>query len=101
MSLIAAVLLMGGALLIVSIVVSRTYESSKRSFAAGLLLLMAAVWNGGIVFAFMSPRNRHVFHLSTHRTSVVVNAAIGMLWLSLCVFSVFKWFRRSGVPQTA
>lgn len=93
MFLMTAVLLTGATLLILSIAMRRTAVSSKGSIAAELLLLIAAVWNAGIVFAFTSPRNRHVFHLATHRSSVVVNAAIGTLWLSLCVFSVVKWFR--------
>jgi len=102
MLLIAAVLLVGGFLLTAAIAMRRTNGSSKGASAADLLLLMAAVWNGGIVFVFMSPHNRHVFHLATHRTSVFINAAVGVVWLSLCVFSVVKWFRPSSVPpQTA
>ena len=88
-----AVLLIGGTLLIVSMAMRRTSTSSKGSIAANLLLLMAAVWNGAIVFAFTSPHTRHVFHLATHRSSVIVNAAIGVVWLSLFVFGVVKWFR--------
>lgn len=102
MFLIATVLLIGGALLTTSIAVRRTSGSPISATAAGVLLLMAAVWNGAIVFAFTSPHNRHVFHLATHRTSVLVNMAIGAGWLSLCVFSVVKWFHCSSVrTQTA
>lgn len=97
--LIAAVLLIGAVLLTLSIAMRRTSGSPNISIAASLLLLMAAIWNGAIVFAFMSPRNRHVFHLATHRTSVFVNAAVGAIWFSLCVLCVIKWFYRSNVPQ--
>lgn len=93
MFVIAAVLLIGATLMTVSIAMRRTSTSSKGSIAAVLLLLMAAVWNGAIVFAFSSPHNRHVFHLATHRSSVIVNAAIGVIWFSLCVFAAIRWFR--------
>jgi hypothetical protein len=96
--LIAAMLLIGGALLTAAIATRRTYGSANGATAADLLLLMAAVWNAAIVFAFLSPHNRHVFHLATHRASVFINAAVGVVWLSLCVFSVVKWFRPSSVP---
>ena len=93
MFLIAAVLLIGATLMTVSIATRRTSNSSKGSIAAALLLLIAAVWNGAIVFAFSSPHNRHVFHLATHRSSVIVNAAIGVIWFSLCVFAALRWYR--------
>jgi hypothetical protein len=99
MLLIAAVLLIGGVLLIAAIALRRKYGSR---IVATLILLLAALWNGAIVFAFMSPHNRHVFHLATHRTSVMVNATIGVVWLSLCVLGVIKWFFRSpALPQPA
>ena len=87
MFLVGAVLFAGAALLVAAIVSRRKFGSR---FATHLLLLVAAVWNGAIVFTFMSPHNRHVFHLATHRTSVVVNAIAGIAWLSLCVVSVSR-----------
>jgi hypothetical protein len=99
MIVVAAALLIGVALLVSAIALRRKYGSR---IGAALMLLLAALWNGAIVFAFMSPHNRHVFHLSTHRTSVLVNAIVGIAWLSLCVLSVIKWFRRSiALPQSA
>src|SRR5205823_11844750 len=60
--LIAAVLFIGAALLFGAIAVRR------QSITLGaIVLLFAALWNAGIVFAFMSPHNRHVFHLATHQ----------------------------------
>jgi hypothetical protein len=88
------VLLIGGALLLAAIAMRRKYGSATGASAAIFVLLLAALWNGGIVFAFMSPHNRHVFHLATHRASVIVNAAVGILWLLLSVFCAVKWFRR-------
>src|SRR5205814_10107168 len=84
----AAVSSTGAACLVVAIAVRR----QSRTLGA-IVLLFAALWNAGIVFAFMSPHTRHVFHLATHQKSVVVNAAIGVVWLVACVFSVLKWFR--------
>jgi hypothetical protein len=84
-------LFIGAALIFAAIAVRR-----KSAIAGDVVLLLAAVWNAGIVFAFMSPHNRHVFHLSTHRESVIVNAAIGVLWLLACVVCLLKWYRRSG-----
>ena len=81
--MIATVLIIGVALLIIAI--------RSRSTLA---LLIASVWNAGIVFSFMSPHNFHVFHLRTHRMSVIVNAAIGIAWLIACVISVRMRFRR-------
>ena len=82
---VAVVLLIGGVLLIAAIAMRRKYAT-----VATLVLLFAALWNGALVFAFMSPHNRHVFHLATHRSSVVVNAIVGIAWLSLCVVSVSR-----------
>jgi drug/metabolite transporter (DMT)-like permease len=95
MFLVAAVLLIGGALLIAAIAIRRKYRSDTAAIPAILLLLLAAIWNGAIFFAFMSPHNRHVFHLATHRASVFFNAIVGSVWLSLCVASAIKWFHRS------
>lgn len=83
---IASVLLLGVALLVAAIVVRRKS-----------VLCVALVWNTAIVIAFMSPFNRHVFHLATHRTSVVVNALAGVAWLSLSTFAVIHWFHRDPV----
>lgn len=88
-ALTAAVLLIGAALLFAAIVIRRKFGAAIGTVA----LLLAALWNAGIVFVFMSPHNRHVFHLATHRESVIVNAAIGVVWLLLCVVAVAKWFR--------
>ena len=81
MFLVATVLVIGIILLIGAIAVRRKAGSP---FFANALLLAAALWNGAIVFAFLSPHNRHVFHLATHQSSVVVNAMVGVAWLSLC-----------------
>lgn len=89
---IAAVLVAGGALLFAAIVIQR---KSLSTTVATIALLIAALWNGAIVFAFMSPHNRHVFHLATHRGSVILNAALGIVWLFLCACSVHAWFRRT------
>jgi len=91
---VAVVLLIGGVLLIAAIAMRRKYAT-----VATLVLLFAALWNGALVFAFMSPHNRHVFHLSTHRESVFVNAAVGIVWFSPCVFCVAKWFHGSTVRE--
>ena len=88
-SLIGGVLLIGAALIFAAIAVRR-----KSAIAGDIVLLLAAIWNAGIVFAFMSPHNRHVFHLTTHRESVIVNGAIGIVWLVACVFCIVKWYRR-------
>jgi hypothetical protein len=87
---IVLLLLIGAALLIMAIVIRR---KSSSSLPALVVLMFAVLWNAAIVFLFMSPHNRHVFHLSTHRISVVVNALIGIVWCSLCVFTVLRWFR--------
>ena len=87
--LVAAVLLIGAALIFAAIAIRR-----KSAIAGDIVLLLAAIWNAGIVFAFMSPHNRHVFHLATHRESVIVNAVIGIVWLVACVFCIAKWYRR-------
>ena len=87
MLLVATVLFIGIALLISAIAARRKLASR---IVANVLLLAAVLWNGAIVFAFMSPHNRHVFHLATHRSSVVVNAIVGIAWLSLCVVSVSR-----------
>ena len=92
--LISAVLLIGAVLIFAAIAIRR-----KSSIAGDIVLLLAAVWNAGIVFAFMSPHNRHVFQLATHRESVIVNAAIGVLWLLACVFCLMKWYLRSPARQ--
>jgi hypothetical protein len=86
--LISAVLFIGAALIFAAIAVRR-----KSAIAGDIVLLLAAVWNAGIVFAFMSPHNRHVFHLATHRESVNVNAVIGVFWLIACVVCLMKWYR--------
>ena len=57
------------------------------------MLLFAVLWNGAIVFAFMSPYNRHVIHLGTHRSSVLVNALIGVVWLVAGAFCTVRWYR--------
>ena len=88
--LIAAVLLVGAAFLLAAIAVRR-----KSPFGGAIVFVFALMWNAGIVFAFMSPHNRHVIHLATHHASVVVNAAIGVLWLLGCVFCVVRWARSS------
>jgi ABC-type Na+ efflux pump permease subunit len=85
MLVVGAVLLIGVALLVSAIALRRKYGSR---IVATLMLVVAALWNGAIVFAFMSPHNRHVFHLSTHRSSVVVNAIVGIAWLSVCVLGL-------------
>ena len=86
---IAGVLFIGIALLAGAIALRR----QSAVIAATIALLLAAIWNAAIVFAFMSPRNRHVFHLSTHRDSVVFNAIVGIAWLVLCVLAVTKMWR--------
>ena len=86
------VLTIGAALLIVAIVMRR---SRMPPVLAHLMLFLAGLWNAAIVFVFMSPHNRHVFHMATHRSSVVVNAAIGLMWLAACVFCAWKWYRRT------
>ena len=91
---VAVVLLIGGALLLAAIALRRRYGSATGATAATLMLVLAALWNGAIVFAFMSPHNRHVIHLTTHRASVLGNAAVGIVWLTLCVFCAVKWFHR-------
>ena len=96
---VAVVFLIGGALVVAAIAMRRKYRSKAGAIVATLFLLLAALWNGAIVLAFMSPHNRHVFHLATHRTSVFVNAVVGIVWLSLCVFCVVKWFHRSCVRE--
>jgi hypothetical protein len=93
LGVIAAVLLVGAGLLFAAIVIRRRFSSTAGTIAANVVLLLAALWNGGIVFAFMSPHNRHVFHLATHHASVVVNAAIGVVWLVACLFAIAKWWR--------
>ena len=99
-AVIAVVLITGCTLLIVSILLRRRAASSAGRFAAAVLLVLAAVWNGAIVFAFMSPHNRHVLHLATHRESVVVNAAIGVVWFGAAAFAVVKWFHRTAISQS-
>ena len=99
MFVISTVLAIGVILLMIAIAIRRTSISTIGVVAATSILAAAALWNAGIIFAFMSPRNRHVFHLSTHRSSVIVNAAIGIVWLSLCVVSVAKWFRSTTVSS--
>ena len=91
---VAAVLLVGGALLFAAIAMRRKLRSKIGATAATFMLLLAALWSGAIVFLFMSPHNRHVFHLATHRASVIVNAAVGIVWLAMCAFCVVKWYRR-------
>jgi len=91
---VAAVLLIGAALLFTAIAMRRKSRSTIGASAAALVLVLAALWNGAIVFLFMSPHNRHVFHLATHRASVIVNAAVGIVWLAMCVFCAVKWYRR-------
>jgi len=92
---VAVVLLIGAGLLFAAIAMRRKSRSTIGATAAALVLLLAAFWNGAIVFVFMSPHNRHVFHLATHRASVLANAAIGIVWLSACVFCAVKWYRRA------
>jgi hypothetical protein len=87
---VTLVLAIGAVLLLSAIAVRR----SGRSLLASAILSVAALWNAAIVVAFMSPRNRHVFHLATHRSSVIVNAAIGIAWLAVCVLCTLKWYRR-------
>src|SRR5437867_10084833 len=91
---VAGVLLVGAALLFAAIAMRRKSRSTIGASAAALVLVLAALWNGAIVFLFMSPHNRHVFHLATHRASVIVNAAVGIVWLAMCVFCAVKWYRR-------
>ena len=86
---IATVLLIGAALVLCAIALRRRDKWSLSN----ITLALAALWNAAIVFAFMSPRNRHVFHLATHRSSVIVNAAIGLTWLALCLWWLRKWHR--------
>ncbi len=88
--LIAAVLVVGAALLYAAIAIRR-----KSAIGGAVVLVPAIVWNAGIVVAFMSPHNRHVFHLATHHQSVIVNAVVGALWLLACVFCLIKWYRAS------
>jgi hypothetical protein len=92
---ILVVLLIGGALLLTAIAIRRKYGSAAGATAATLVLLLAVLWNGAIVLAFMSPHNRHVMHLATHRASLFANAAVGIVWLSLCVFCAVKWFHHA------
>jgi len=92
---IVVVLLIGGALLLAAIAIRRKRGSATGATAATLVLLLAALWNGAIVLAFMSPHNRHVIHLATHRASLFANAAVGIVWLTLCVFCAVKWFHRA------
>jgi ABC-type Na+ efflux pump permease subunit len=92
---VAVVFLIGGTLLLAAIAIRRKYRSATGATAATLVLLLAVLWNGAIVLAFMSPHNRHVIHLATHRASVFTNAAVGIVWLSLCVFCAVKWFHRA------
>lgn len=97
--MILTVFFIGAALLAASIAIRRMSRVSHTSAAAYALLVAATAWNAVIVFAFLSPHNRHVLHLATHRTSVLANGAIGIVWFSLCVVSAVKWFRSNSRPQ--
>ena len=90
---VAGILLVGAALLLGAILMRRKQAFPGANALANLTLFVAALWNAAIVFAFMSPYNRHVFHLGTHRSSVIVNAVIGIAWLATAVFSALRWYK--------
>jgi hypothetical protein len=79
------ILLIGGALLLAAIAIRRKYASRTATTVSILVLVLAGLWNGTIFLAFLSPHNRHVMHLATHRASVIANAVVGFIWLrSVC-----------------
>ena len=53
---------------------------------------MALVWNGLLAFTFIYPHNHHAIYLGDHRTSLLANAAVGLVWVvGIVVTLVFGW----------
>ena len=94
-SLAATLLLFGvGALLTTLALVARRRLSSSIGLVVVVLALAAAAsWNLILVFVFVYPHNHHVIYLSSHRASLVANAAVGIFWFAAQLVVFWRWWR--------